>query len=118
MDGGDIIFGRKYSSRYIPTTPFVRDQNNVKIGSGKLVIKQFVIHFEKTGYFEAYITDNFGYEATVEYNGRVLGSPINVIGEPAIADGSYLIPYKKNADTSTLELRSDSHMPFYFTEIE
>lgn len=118
MGGGTVLFGRKYQSRYIPTSPFVRDQDGVKVGSGVLTIKHFIIHFATTGYFEAYVTDDYGYEAVIEYNGRILGSPTNVLGEPAIASGSYLIPYKKNAETSNLEIRSDSHLPFYLTEME
>lgn len=118
VSGGTIHFGRKFTSRYIPTSPFVRDQNGVKIGSGKLVIKQYVVHFDDTGYFKAIVTDEYGYSAEVEYNGRVLGSPDNVIGEPSIVDGSHAIPYKKNADNSTLEIQSDSHLPLSMLEME
>lgn len=118
MEGGTVYFGRKYMSKYQPTTPFVRDENNVKVGSGVLTIKQFVVHFADTGYFDALITDDYGYVATVSYNGRVLGSPTNTIGEPAVADGSFRVPYKKNVESSQLEIRSDSHLPMYLTEME
>jgi hypothetical protein len=118
MGGGSIYFGRAYSSRYIPTTPYVRDRDGVKVGSGKLTIKHFVVHFNKTGYFDATIKDDFGYSAQVTYNGRVLGHPNNLIGEAAIVKGSYKVPYKKNAEYSRLEISSNSHLPFYITEME
>jgi len=118
MEGGDVYFGRKYLSRYIPTSPFVRDRDGVKVGSGKLTIKKYVVHFNDTGYFKAVISDDYEYSAEVEYNGRILGSPENLIGNPAVQDGSYSIPYKQNADTSQIEFQSDSHLPFAFTELE
>lgn len=118
MGGGSVILGRKYLSRYIPTTPFVRDRNNVKIGSGKLTIKSFVLHVEDTGHVTAKITDRYGYEANVEFSGRILGDPENRIGKPAIVDTAINVPYKKNADTSELEVRSESHLPFSILEME
>lgn len=118
MEGGEVVFGRKYLSRYQPTSPFVRDAGGVKIGSGTLIIKQYVVHFDDTGYFKAIITDDYGYSAEVEYNGRVLGAPTNLLGKPAVTDGSFRIPYKKNADKSLLEIQSDSHLPFSLLELE
>jgi len=118
MGGGSVYFGKRYTSRYIPTSPFVRDRNNVKVGSGTLMIKQFTVHFDGTGYFEAEVTDKYGYSAIVEYTGRVLGSPDNIVGESAVSAGSFSIPYKKNADDSQLEIRSDSHLPMQLLEME
>jgi hypothetical protein len=118
MNGGTVYLGRKYTSNYDPTTPFVRDNAGVKIGSGKLTIKNFVVHFDETGYFKAIVTDDHGYSAEVEFTGRTLGAPTNLIGEPTVVDGSFKVPYKKNADTSQLRIQSDSHKPFYLLEME
>lgn len=118
MQGGTVYFGKRYTSRYIPTSPFVRDQDGVKIGSGKLTIKQYVVHFDTTGYFKAVVTDDYGYMQEVEYNGRVLSSPSNLIGKPVVTDGAFRVPYKKNADTSALEITSDSHLPCSIVEME
>lgn len=118
MQGGKVYFGRKYRSRYEPTSPFVRDREGVKVGSGKLIIKSYQVYFNNTGYFDALITDDFGYSAKVTYNGRTLGAPTNLVGQPAIVDGSFNVPCKKNADTSQLEITSDSHLPFYLLEME
>jgi hypothetical protein len=118
MNGGTVHVGRKYLSRFIPTMPFVRDQDGTKVGSGKLTIKDFTVYFTDTGAVTANSTDSYGYTATVTYNGRVLGDPNNLIGEPVVIEGSFQIPHKLNADTSQLELYSDSHLPFSLTEIE
>lgn len=115
---GTIIFGRKFLSRYIPTPPQVKDRQNVKIGSGKLTVKHYIVHFEQTGYMKAIITDKYGYEATVSYSGRVIGDPNNVVGEPAVSDGSFMIPFKKEPDKANVEIQSDSHLPLQMLEIE
>lgn len=118
MGGGDVYIGRRYLSRYVPTSPFVKDRENVKIGSGKLTIKQFVLHFDKTGFVRAVITDDYGYSAQVEYQGRVIGYPNNLVGEAAVSDGSFLVPFKKNPDNAQLEIQSDSHLPLSLLELE
>jgi len=118
LNGGTIYFGRRYLSRYIPTTPYVRDQNGVKVGSGTLIIKQYTVHFDDTGFFRVVITDSYGYTASVTYNGRTLGAPTNLIGRPVVLSGAFSAPCKKNADTSKIEINTDSHLPMSLTEIE
>ena len=117
MLGGDVILGRRYMSRYIPTQPFVRDRDGVKIDAGTLTIKNFLVNFTQTGYFKAIITDLYGYLAEVIYNGRVLGAPSNTVGNAAITEGNYRVPFKKNPDTSSLEIQSDSHEPMSLLEL-
>ena len=118
MSGGDVLFGRKYLSRFIPTSPFVRDREGNKVGSSRLVLKHYVVHFDDTGYFNAQVTDNYGYSSDKAFNGRVLGSPSNLIGSTAISSGSFLVPYKKDVDKSSLEINNDTHLPMYITELE
>jgi hypothetical protein len=118
MGGGAVFFGKRYTSRYKPTMPFVRDRDGVKVGSGSLTIKQFEAYFTDTGFMEADITDIYGYLASVKYTGRTIGDPNNLVGEPAVSDGSFSIPFKKRADQSELEIKSDSHLPLSLLEIE
>lgn len=109
--GGTVYFGAKYLSKVIPTQPFVRDREGNKVDSGKLTVKKFVAHFADTGYLKAMISDDHGYAAEVEYTGRVLGDPDNLLGEAVVQSGTFDIPFKKNTDAATLEIRSDSHLP-------
>lgn len=118
MGGGSVYFGRKFMSKYVPQSANVKDRDGNKIGTGKLVIKQFYVHFEDTGYIKAEVTDDYGYSATREFTGRVLGSPSNLVGQPALSDGVFQVPYKKNVDTSQLTLSTDSHLPMSLLELE
>lgn len=118
MEGGDVVFGKKFLSRYIPTPPQVKDRQNVKIGSGKLTVKNYTAHFVETGYLKAIVTDRYGYSNTMEFSGRVLGSPDNLVGVPSVVDGSFQIGFKKSPDKADLEIQSDSHLPLQLLEIE
>lgn len=118
MGGGNVFFGKRYKSIYQPTQPFVRDRDGVAIGSGHLIVKEYTVYFEDTGYLEALITDEYGYYSSVEYKGRVIGSPDNLIGKPAISDGRFKIPYKKNTTNSNLVIQSDDYTPMSLLELE
>ena len=111
MGNGTVYFGARYLSRVIPTQPFVRDREGNKIDSGKLTVKKFVAHFANTGFLKALITDKYGYSAEVQYEGRVLGDPDNMLGNAAVGDGTFDIPFKKNVADATLEIQSNSHLP-------
>lgn len=115
---GDFYVGVRYLSRYIPTQPVVKDANRVKVGTGKLRVRQFLVQFIKTGFLRALIGDKFGFSGSVEFTGRVVGSPDNLVGEPAVTDGNFPVPFRENTDHGVLEIQSDSHTPFTLTEIE
>lgn len=117
MAGGDVYFGKRFLSRYIPTPPQVKDRDNVKIDGGMLTIKQYTVFFQNTGYMKAIVTDKYGYMAVVEYSGRVIGAPNNLVGIAAVSDGSYAVSFKKNPDKADIEVQSDSHLPLQLNEI-
>lgn len=119
-DYGDGTYwaGLKFPSRYIPTQPVVKDANRVKVGTGKLRVRQYLVQFIKTGFIKALISDKYGFSASVEFSGRIVGDPENIVGEPAIAEGTFPVPFRMNTDTGVLELFSDDHTPFTITEIE
>lgn len=118
MGGGTVVFGKKFSSRYIPTPFMVKDQDKVKIGRGKLTIKHVFVFFSDTGHAEVTVRDEFGYSQTVVYTGRIVGDPNNRLGEAVVTDGSFAVPVKKNADRAELEVFSDSHLPLSLLELE
>lgn len=111
-------FGRRYMSRYIPTQPVVKDANRVKVGTGKLRVRAFLVQFIKSGFIRALISSKFGFSAAVEFTGRFVGAPDNIVGEPAISDGTFQVPFRENTDYGVLELQSDHHTGFTLTEIE
>lgn len=118
MEGGNVILGRKYLSRYKPTMPIVKDADGVKIGTGILTIAHFFINVQKSGFMKAIIHSLYRTLVSVNYNGRYASNPNTVVGEAAIVDASFNVPFRENTDYGELELQTESHLPLTLMDIE
>jgi hypothetical protein len=118
MGGGTVYVGEKFLSRYKPTMPQIKDENDVKIGTGTLTVRQFLIQFQDSGYMRAIITTPYADPTEVKFTGRVLGSPDNVVGEPAISSGKFSVPFRHDADQGEIEIQCDSHLNLQMLDIE
>lgn len=118
MEGGTVIAGIRYLSRYKPTMPFVKDQDSVKVGTGRLIISKFFVNVRETGYMMAKILSKFRPDKIIEFTGRITGNPNSVVGTPAIVDASYTVPFRDNSDNGEIELYTDAHTPLTVMDIE
>lgn len=118
MEGGDVICGVRYRSSYIPTMPNVRDQENIKIGTGRLLISKFLVNFRQTGALYYRIFSRYSEDILGSFTGRIVGDPNSVIGQQPIIDGTLVVPFRHDADYAELELYTDSHLPMTFMDIE
>ena len=118
MQGGTVIGGHKYLSRYQPTLPYIKDRDGVSVGTGKLVVREFLVQYIDTGYFAYSISSPFLDTFTDSFNARILDDPDNLIGEQPIIDGVFSLPYREDVSKTTLEINSDSHLPFTINIIE
>lgn len=118
MENGTIIAGIPYRSSYIPTNPDVKDQDGVRIGTGKLKVSKFLVNCKDTGKMYARIFSDYFIDRLVEFTGRFVGDPSSAVGEPAIVETTYVVPFRENVDNAEVELYSDSHLPFTITDIQ
>lgn len=119
MLGGTVLMGERFLSRYQPTMPMVKDGNNVKVGTGRLRVKNFLISYVQTGYITALKWSKYAAQVVAaKFAGRIMGDPDNVVGEPALPTGTFKVPFRMDADIGTLELQTDSHMPMTFLDME
>lgn len=118
MGGGSVIVGERYLSRYKPTMPMVKDRNNVKLGTGRLTLKRFLVQLKDTGFVKAIISSRFRDVHSKLFSGRIIGDPDNQVGRPAIASTAFGVRVGLDADACELELQSDSHMPWSVSDIE
>lgn len=116
--GGSVICGQRYRSSYKPTMPIVKDQDGVKVGSGKLVISKFFVNCRDSGSLDAIKTSKYREDESVHFSGLTVGDPESIIGEPPIADGAYIIPFRDNSDYAEIEIYTDSHLPLTMMDIE
>lgn len=118
MQGGTIICGVRYTSKYKPTMPFVKDQDGVKIGTGTLVVSKFFINCRQTGTMRATVSSPYRADRVLDFTGRKVGNPDTLIGQAAITDAVYTIPFRENVDNGEIQVSTDSHMPFNVMDIE
>lgn len=118
MEGGTVIAGITYRSSYVPTNPDVKDQDGVRISTGKLKVSKFIVACKETGKMFARIFSKYFDDREVEFTARIVGDPETYVGEAAIIDNNYIVPFRENVDNAELELYSESHLPMTFTDIQ
>jgi hypothetical protein len=100
------------------TNPYMRDNKGKAILSGRLTITKMLIAFKNTIGFKWEINYREAVLTEVEYNGRVLGSPNNLIGIEPITTGQKAIPIGRETRQYTLTLSARRWYPFTVTAIE
>lgn len=115
---GDIIYGIPYTSEVTLTQPMVKDADGIKIGSAHLTISKFLVNFEDSGFMRSIKTSDYRDDFIVEYSTIRVGDPAFHIGEPPIKSGTWIIPFRDNADNAELTLSTDSHLPLTITSVE
>jgi len=118
MDGGTVICGLRYLSRYKPTMPFAKDEDGVKIGTGNLIVSKFLANTKESADFNTKVTSPYKEDQTMHFSGYVVGNPNTVVGEAPISDLTQTIPFRENTDNGDLEFYTSSHLPFGLSDIE
>lgn len=116
--GSHVIYGVPYLSRYTPTMPMVKDGDGVKLGTAKLGIGKFLVNYEDSGFMQSVKESDFRESVTVDHTTVYTSTPAFLIGEPPISSGTWVVPFRDNADRATITLQSDSHLPLTITSIE
>ena len=118
MGGGSVVIGIRFTSKYKPTIPSVKDSSGVKIGTGKLIIKKFLVNYEDSGSMTSTVTSQYADDEVVEYSGRYVSNPLTLVGIPVSQSGTYTVPFRQNGDYAELELSTDDITPLNILDIE
>lgn len=118
MNGGTVSVGVPNLASYEPTMPLVKDQDNVAIATAKLTIKHFIISLQQTGYISGQLLSKYGDGEIVNFEGRIVGSPDNLIGQPALSDEQFIMPFREDSTKASLRLFTDRNMPMTLLDIE
>lgn len=118
---GDVVFGRKFKTRFVPTMPSKKDADGVAITGAKISVTEFIVTFEQSGPFT--MIRQCAYEAPADYwrsvySGQSLGDPTFVLGTAPVDSGTVDFPFDENTLTSKLAIECDTHLPMTLTEIE
>jgi hypothetical protein len=119
MLGGDIVVGIPYLSKYAPTMPLPKDQDGVVMSTAKLHVRHFIATVQDTGYIAGQTYTDYGNGEIVEFEGRVIGAPSNIIGAPALYNGQVTLPFREDVNNgSYVAFYSRSFYPMTLLDIE
>lgn len=100
------------------TNPFMRDAKNKAILSGRLAITKKIVAFKDSIGFVSNLNYRNQVVSEVEFNGRILGDPNNVIGIEPISTGQYTIPVGRETRQYELTISARRWYPLTITAIE
>lgn len=114
-----VLAGLSYLSLIKPTMPFIRDQAGAAVKASKLVVTEFVVYFEESGYIDSAMTSKYRAAPMVHSNTEIVTAfdPDDPEGK-GIRSGQYIVPWGERSDWSELTISSDDVRPMTIIEIE
>ena len=118
-EGAKCWIGLTYSVNAEITNPYVRGQDTKPKTKGTLRYQNMVFNLADTGYVEVKVTRNSGQEYTKVYDTKIIDNTLFVLnGPPAIEDATLSVPIRSNSDRCRINIQSDSHLPFYISDVD
>jgi hypothetical protein len=113
-----LTVGALQEAYFIPTNPFMRDNKGKAIISGRLTITKLLVAFKESIGFKWLLSYRNTAPIEVTFNGRILGSPNNLIGIEPITTGKHSVPIGIETREYTLTISARKWYPFTLTAIE
>lgn len=113
-----VICGIKYRMNYIPTQPVVKDGRDRVIGLSSIIMSNLFINYELTGDIYVTASPKNGQARDYHFSGRYMGTAENLVGSPALDNGTYRVPIRQRAENMVIEIWSDSHYPLTIRDME
>lgn len=118
MQGGTVICGIPYLSRWSPTRPYFRDRNGMPVLNGTLHLTKYRAAVQESGKFDVQIVNQYSGTASVPFSGRMLGAAENVIGQPAVMSGEVVVPVRTDAEYSSIIFETSAETPLALAGLE
>lgn len=116
--GGALIYsGIPYTFKY-EFSEQVLKQDNKAITTNELQLRTFHIVYSDTAFFKVESTPKARDTQTHEFNGRVVGSSSNILGQANLASGSFRVPIMTSSKYAHVVIYSDSYLPCVFQSAE
>lgn len=113
-----LTVGATQNSYVDLTNPFMRDNKDKAILSGRLTVTKMIVAFKNTTGFRWVLNYRDGVVTDYEFNGRILGDPDNVVGVEPISTGQHNVPVGRETRQYTLRLQGRRWYPFTITALE
>lgn len=115
-----LTVGEVFTSKYVPTQPYIKDQNGRVIGLDRFTLGAVSINYESTGDLEVLVTDKYsqGRFWKYEHNGRRIGAWNNKVGFAPLTAGKFKFPIRLPSDQARIEIRSNDYRPLIIRSME
>lgn len=114
----EVVIGIEFDSWFRFSKQFNSDGKDAPVITDRIQIRDFVVSFTKTGYFEATVLAAGRDPRTYIYSGRKLGLVDMLIGQEVIESGSYKIPVMARNTEVDVEIHNHTHLPCRFVSAE
>lgn len=114
----DKIVGAKQAAYFSPTNPFMRDNKEKAILSGRLTVTKKVLAFKESSGFSWTVTYRNAVVSDAEFSGRILGDPTNAIGREPVSTGQFSIPIGRESRQYQLTVFARKWLPLTVTGLE
>jgi hypothetical protein len=106
-----VYVGRKFTSRYRPTRPFITDEEDIVVTTDSLRINRYLLDLVKTQSVSmATVSDYYNVDDVV-FDSRLLNNPTNVIGTIPVVDASNVVfPFHQDASIAEAEFYTDGYL--------
>jgi len=111
----DLEFGVVSEAMVIPTNPFPRDQNGQAVLDGRMALNRVTADVNRTGGFVADVSTTSGVIRTTDFEGRILGSTTNVLGQQPLYTGQLSISVGREVRDCFYTIRSKDWLPMRVT---
>ena len=118
-NGSTVLAGLAFESLVKPTMPFIRDKENRAIKNTKLVVTEFVVYFDESGYMDSRMTSRYRADDALFSNQEIVTAfdPEDPDGI-GIRSGEFVIPWGERSDWSELTVSSSDVRPMTILEVE
>lgn len=113
-----LTVGAVNDAYFTPTNPFMRDGKDKAILSGRLTVSKLIVAYKDSIGMKWQTTYRGASAAVVEFNGRILGDPNNLVGVEPITTGQKSVPIGRETRDYTVKISARRWYPFTATAIE
>ena len=118
-EGAEVFVGIPFKAEFVPTRPFVKDNKDVAITSGNLIVSRYLLTYRNSGFIESVVENRFGEdEVNGKMTGRVVGAKNNVVGQSPVTSGTAKIAVLAAPETAKFSLISNDYRPMTLIDLE
>ena len=112
------ILGVQFASRVRLSEQFYRDPQKNAVIAGRLQLRDLIVRFERTGFFEVRVFATGREMQRYVYSGPPLGLSTWLTGVETLVKGRFKAPIMANAQDVAIEFYVDNHLPLNILSCE